>query len=345
MQSSGCFLSIFLVFSYFSASYALSSAEESWITHRQLLSLEESKELPPNYENQVDIKFEFPNSRLRRAYIALEALKKAIYSDPLHTTSNWVGPDVCEYTGVFCSPALDDPKVSVVAGIDLNHADIAGYLPVELGLLTDVALFHINSNRFCGIIPKTFSRLTLMHELDVSNNRFVGPFLSVVLEMHNLKFLDIRFNNFQGELPPELFDMDLDALFLNDNLFTSHIPENLGNSPVSVLVLANNKIKGCIPKSIGKMSQTLNEIVLLSNELSGCLPSEVGLLGNATVVNLKSNSLSGVLPKTLKGIGLICELDVSDNMLTGFVSESICKLQITISTVRTKHVNRPSEKA
>lgn len=83
-----------------------------------------------------------------------------------------------------------------------------------------------------------------MHELDVSNNRFVGPFPTVVLEMHNLKFLDLRFNNFEGELPPELFDMNLDALFLNDNLFSSHIPENLGNSPVSVLVLANNKIKG-----------------------------------------------------------------------------------------------------
>lgn len=130
MQSSGCFLFTFLVFSYSSASYALSRDEESWITHRQLSSVDKSDDLPPNYEIQVDIKFEFPNPRLRRAYIALEALKKAIYSDPLNTTSNWEGPDVCEYTGVFCSPALDDPKVSVVAGIDLNHANIAGYLPV-----------------------------------------------------------------------------------------------------------------------------------------------------------------------------------------------------------------------
>ncbi|OMO97702.1 pollen-specific leucine-rich repeat extensin-like protein 1-like protein [Corchorus olitorius] len=49
--------------------------------------------------------------------------------------------------------SLDDPKSTVVAGIDLKNADIAGYLPVELGLLTDIALFHVNSNKFCGIIP------------------------------------------------------------------------------------------------------------------------------------------------------------------------------------------------
>ncbi|KAK9021805.1 hypothetical protein V6N11_011774 [Hibiscus sabdariffa] len=72
-----------------------------------------------------------------------------------------------------CAPALDDPKQRAVAGVDLNHADIAGYLPVELGLLTDIAPIHLNSNRFCGKIPKSFSRLELLYESDVSNNRFI----------------------------------------------------------------------------------------------------------------------------------------------------------------------------
>jgi hypothetical protein len=97
---------------------------------------------------------------------------------------------VCSYTGVFCAQALDDNSVTTVAGIDLNGGDIAGYLPPELGLLTDIALFHINSNRFCGIIPDTFSRLTILHELDVSNNRFVGLFPKVVLQLPALKYVD-----------------------------------------------------------------------------------------------------------------------------------------------------------
>ncbi|OMO54657.1 leucine-rich repeat extensin-like protein 6 [Corchorus capsularis] len=71
-------------------------------------------------------------------------------SDPNGFTKNWYGPKVCNYTGVFCAPAPDDPYITTVAGIDLNGANIAGYLPEKLGLLTDLALFHINSNRFCG---------------------------------------------------------------------------------------------------------------------------------------------------------------------------------------------------
>lgn len=94
-----------------------------------------------------DDDLEFENDRLKKAYIALQAWKKAIFSDPFNYTATWVGPDVCSYKGVFCADALDDPCVTTVGGIDFNHADIAGYLPEELGLLSDLGLFHISSNR------------------------------------------------------------------------------------------------------------------------------------------------------------------------------------------------------
>lgn len=70
-----------------------------------------------------------------------------------------------------------------------------------------------------------------MYEFDVSNNRFVGPFPSVVLEFSDVKYLDLRYNNFEGHLLEELFEKELDTLFLNDNKFTSNIPENFGNFP------------------------------------------------------------------------------------------------------------------
>uniref|UniRef100_A0A251UQ98 Cell wall hydroxyproline-rich glycoprotein n=1 Tax=Helianthus annuus TaxID=4232 RepID=A0A251UQ98_HELAN len=198
----------------------------------------------------------FENPSLRKVYIALQAWKSAIFSDPFNFTANWTGPAVCSYGGVFCAPSLSNSSNRVVAGIDLNHGDIAGYLPPELGLLTDLALFHINSNRFCGTVPNTFKKLKLLHELDLSNNRFVGTFPTVVLSLPKLKFLDLRFNEFEGSVPIKLFDKDLDAVFLNDNRFKFGIPPNLGNSPVSVLVLANNNLGGCLPASIGQMGAT-----------------------------------------------------------------------------------------
>lgn len=141
------------------------------------------------------------NQRLHQAYIALQAWRRVIYSDPNNFTTNWVGPDVCSYKGIYCATATDDPKIRVVAGIDLNFADIAGFLPNELGLLSDLALIHLNSNRLCGIIPQSLTNLSLLYELDVSNNRFVGPFPSGLLSLPMLKYLDDRYNEFEGPLP------------------------------------------------------------------------------------------------------------------------------------------------
>ncbi|KAJ0982469.1 hypothetical protein J5N97_010724 [Dioscorea zingiberensis] len=219
------------------------------------------------------------NPRLDKAYIALQAFKHAIVSDPKNFTGDWCGPHVCNYTGVYCAPAPDDKHIYTVAGIDLNHGNISGCLPDDLGLLTDLALLHINSNLFSGTLPESFSSLKLLFELDASNNLLSGPFPSVVLKLPSLKFLDIRFNSFHGDVPKEAFDLKLDAFFVNDNNFQFSLPENIGNSPVSVLVVANNQlINGCLPRSLANMSQTLNEIIIQNSNLSSCIPPELGNL-------------------------------------------------------------------
>nr|CAD1824203.1 unnamed protein product [Ananas comosus var. bracteatus] len=229
-----------LPFSAGFTSYGLTDAEAGYIRRRQLLYyLDENGDRGERV--YVDPSYEFPNSHLRDAYVALQAWKHAILSDPYNLTANWAGPDVCSYTSVYCAPSPVDPYLTVVAGIDLNHGDIAGYLPEELGLLTDLALFHVNSNRFCGTVPHEFDKLHLLHELDLSNNRFAGKFPEVLLRLPALKYLDIRYNEFEGAVPKELFDRPLDALFVNSNRFQFEIPDNIGNSPVSVIVFANNQ--------------------------------------------------------------------------------------------------------
>lgn len=178
------------------------------------------------------------NPRLHQAFIALQAWKRAIQSDPNNFTTNWIGPSVCNYTGVYCAPSLKDNKTRVVAGIDLNHGDIAGSLPDELGLLTDLALIHLNSNRFCGVVPATLSNLSLLYELDLSNNRLVGPFPAVVLSLPTLNYLDLRYNNFEGAVPPQLFAKKIDAVFLNDNRFTKFsIPSSISGTYESTIRL------------------------------------------------------------------------------------------------------------
>jgi hypothetical protein len=211
-------------------------------------------------------------------------------------TSNWAGPNVCAYNGIYCAPRPSDGAL-VVAGIDLNHADIAGPIPADLPLgVPDLALLHLNSNRFCGVLPDTLLHLRLLHELDLSNNRFVGAFPAVVLALPSLRYLDLRFNDFEGPISPPLFDRPLDAILLNSNRLRGPIPANLGNSPASVLVLAHNRLGGCIPPSIGRMAATLNEIALIDDDLTGCVPPQVGLLRKVTVFDVSGNHLQGPLP-------------------------------------------------
>ncbi|KAI3497332.1 hypothetical protein L1887_39871 [Cichorium endivia] len=321
------FLSLLFIFSYPSSSIPLNNAFAAAITRRHLSTPKETDPPPDdlNCEIETDAHLNFPNPRLKKAYCVLQEWKKVIYSDPENMVSNWEGADVCSYKGVFCEKALDDPNVVTVAGIDLNHGDIAGQLICKLGLLTDLAIFHINSNRFCGIIPQSFSKLTILHEFDISNNRFVGPFPDVVLEMPKLKYLDIRFNNFEGGLPPQLFDKDLDAIFLNDNRFSSTIPENIGNSKASVIVFADNDFKGCIPKSIGHMTG-LDEVVFANNELTGCIPEELGMLENIKVLDLSNNNFVGTLPNGFERLKSVENIDIGRNQLIGKVVESVCTL-------------------
>ncbi|KAL0330301.1 UNVERIFIED_CONTAM: Leucine-rich repeat extensin-like protein 6 [Sesamum radiatum] len=238
----------------------------------------------------------FENPRLENAYIALQAWKEVILSDPKNMTTNWVGPDVCNYKGVFCWPAPDNTCERTVAGIDINHADIAGSLPRELGLLYDLALFHLNSNRFCGTIPQSFVNLRLLFELDLSNNRFAGKFPELVLHLPSL-----------------------------NNRFSA-LPDNIGNSPVSVIVMANNMLEGCLPASLGSMAATLNELIITNNGLLSCFPNEIGKLKNLTVLDVSHNKLMGPLPDSIGNMDSLEQLNVEHNFMSGKISIRMCQL-------------------
>ncbi|XP_010447991.1 PREDICTED: pollen-specific leucine-rich repeat extensin-like protein 3 [Camelina sativa] len=267
-----------------------------------------------------------PNQQLQQAYHALQAWKKVIYSDPKNLTADWVGPSVCSYTGIFCAPSPSDPNTLVVAGIDLNHGDIAGFLPEAIGLLSDLALIHLNSNRFCGILPSSLANLSLLYELDLSNNRFVGPFPDVVLSLPSLKYLDLRYNEFEGPLPPKLFSNPLDAIFVNNNRLTSLIPRDFTGTTASVVVFANNDFSGCLPPTIARFADTLEELLLINSSLSGCLPPEVGYLYKLRVLDVSYNSLVGPVPYSLAGLGHLEQLNLEHNMFTGTVPLGVCVL-------------------
>ncbi|MCD7454641.1 hypothetical protein HAX54_025441 [Datura stramonium] len=99
---------------------------------------------------------------------------------------------------------------------------------------------------------------------DVSNNWVVGKFLDVVVQLPNLRFLDLRFNEFEGELPRQVFERNLDALFINNNIFSSKLPDSFGNSPVSIMAFADQQ--NCLRERPGQRSE-LDCQIFLSDEV------------------------------------------------------------------------------
>lgn len=135
-----------------------------------------------------------------------------------------------------------------------------------------------------------------------------------------------RFNSFSGSIPPQLFLLKLDELFINDNNFTQPLPGNLWQSPVNYITLANNWFVGGIPCRVGTASETLVEVLLLNNQLTGCLPYEVGLLGKATVFDVGYNRLTGLIPESFGCMGRVEQLNLAGNYLYGRVPESVCRI-------------------
>ncbi|KAL1833722.1 hypothetical protein ACET3Z_003373 [Daucus carota] len=271
----------------------------------------------------------YESKRIKIVYPVIQEFKKKVTHDPFGITNTWVGPDICnKYKGFFCDTA-PDLNQTAIAGIDFNGYNFAGpelTLSGFLDQLPDIAIFHANSNNFTGVVPKSIANLRFLYELDLSNNVFTGEFPIELLGGTNLSFLDLRFNKFSGVLPPQVFLLGLDILFINNNNFMQKLPDTLGSGKFYYLSLANNNLSGSIPSSIGDLKDTLVEILLLNNQLSGCLPCEIGLLRHLTLFDTSQNNFTGPIPASFSCLGHLELLNLAQNQLSGAIPDSLCLL-------------------
>lgn len=250
-------------------------------------------------------------------------------------TDTWNGricADKSKYKGFICDTTISDGKIRV-ALVDFNGFRLRGKPSRPLALrnfldgLTDIIVFHANSNNFTGGVPSVVDKLPTLYELDLSNNKLSGAFPPQVLAATNLTFLDLRFNSLVGKLPPAVFTLDVDVLFLNNNQFSGEIPTTIGKTPALYLTLANNLFTGTIPAAIGDTSDTLLEILLLGNKLSGCLPYQIGLLKKTTVFDASINRITGPIPHSFGCLESMQFLNLAQNELYGAVPEPLCKIK------------------
>ncbi|KAJ1273402.1 hypothetical protein BS78_06G277600 [Paspalum vaginatum] len=282
----------------------------------------------------------FKNGKLAALYPVIQAFKKTITCDPMGVTATWEGTELCDsffngtrYLGFYCdyppyAPA-DNISYLTVASIDFNGFGLcAPSLAGFVDQFPDLALFHANSNNFSGDVPD-LTHLPYFYELDLSNNNFSGSFPETVVPLGNLTFLDLRFNRYAGTVPPPVFALTAEALFLNNNGFSGRIPDTFGSTGAQYLVVANNEFTGPIPRSIYNTSATLSEVLFLNNRLSGCLPYEVGLVEGLAVFDAGGNEIAGPIPLSFGCLRDVEELNLAGNQLYGQVPDVVCLLART----------------
>jgi len=210
-----------------------------------------------------------------------------------------------------------------VAELILNNNGLLGFLPPELGDLSELRLLSLKDNQLQGNVPSVIGQLTNLESLDLKNNRFSGPIPKALGALTKLQLLDLRNNQLWGNIPEELGLLSsLSELFLNQNQLEGVLPVSLTKLNNLVrLDLSINELTGAIPLDIGDLSK-LEEIALNKNQLTGPLPVSIGNLKQLIALRLENNELKDSLPSSWGNLVNIETIFLQGNDLIGCFPET-----------------------
>ena len=131
-----------------------------------------------------------------------------------------VGVDIY---GMYC--ALDGESIDVLVLMDNN---LAGPLPWEFFLLSNLGYVNMNLNSFSGTFPSQISNLTNLEVFVVGDNRFSGTLPTSVGQLSKLSYFHTYNNLLTGMIPSELSQMTaLSSVYFTTNSFTGSVEESL----------------------------------------------------------------------------------------------------------------------
>ncbi len=153
----------------------------------------------------------------------LTALYEATHGEYWFSSRGWLsGEPISQWDGVTTN---DDGRVTA---LDLYLNNLSGFLPPEIGDLTELSRLHLASNSVGGPIPPEFGNLTALTQAYLYNNGLteIPAELGGLSQLADLWLFD---NELRGPLPPEIGNMaGLTRLILTDNAALSGpLPETL----------------------------------------------------------------------------------------------------------------------
>ncbi|CAL5391845.1 unnamed protein product [Camellia sinensis] len=235
-----------------------------------------------------------------------------------------------------------------------------GQIPSSIANATRLVKISLTDNSFTGSIPMNLGTLYALDFFAAATNSLgtnqpneLTSFLTSLSNCSNVQFLDLSANHFNGLLPRSIanlstkiiwFDLkdnyisgniplgienlvNLQCLFLDQNLLTGSIPNSIGKlSVLEKLFLHNNNIYGEIPSSIRNLSR-LGVLGLSINMIEGSIPISLGNCTNLQQIYLGYNHLTGAIPYQIFGLSSLIILSLSQNYLTGLLPQEVGNLK------------------
>ena len=220
-----------------------------------------------------------------------------------------------------------------VTRLSLSTNGLMGWIPPEVGSLSQLADLSLSQNRLRGPIPPEIGSLSNLRTLTLNYTDLSGPIPPELGDLSALTSLTIaqtaiRGPGVHGAIPPELGQLSrLRSLWLHGNRLTGPIPPELGNlQSLEHLFLGTHPDRGTghtgpIPPELGNL-RILRTLRLQQNSLSGPIPSELGGLSVLVTLHLYDNQLTGPIPPELGQLSSVQRVDVSGNRLTGAIPDS-----------------------
>ena len=215
-----------------------------------------------------------------------------------------------------------------VTELRLDHNNLTGILPEELGSLAALKELDLEDNKISGSLPESLGKLISLTNIDLNRNRFKGAIPASFANLTRLRYLDLSVNRLVGVIPDALGNLTLlESFKLRHNDLTGPIPAWLGSlNQLRRIELHFNNLTGRIPETLGNLA-SLYKLDLAYNNLTGPIPAALGNLVSLLELGLGANNLTGSIPASLWRLTQLWHLDLASNALEGAVPDSILALK------------------
>lgn len=241
----------------------------------------------------------------------------------------WLDPSLheCDWGAATIECEEDASKPRLLRSLDLSRQDLAGQLPNEIGMFSQLTSLKLSKNSINGTIPSQIFSLEKLEILELAGNKLTGTIPSQLSSAADISYLDFSNNQLTSSIPEELFELtNLFWLDLSINQLTGSVSNGLAKLKLLTSInLRHNMIGGGVPDTFDEVPK-LDFILLDDNMLSGSVPPWSTSLLKRQEVTVSHNQLIGPVPsvESLSDIGgdafnsiRLSEIDVSYNFLTG----------------------------